>query len=170
MNTTSSRSTGRTPFQLMFGIHMRLKEDLQIRELIEKEWAQMFEEKRDDIRQEAKRKISEIQKENLKGFNKKRKTALEYTEGDLVAIKRTQFGLGLKFSNKFLGPYRITKIMRNHRYTVAKVGEHEGPQETSTSADYMKPWLCFDNEDEMDSEDEINNEDEKKEENKDNHD
>jgi len=95
--------------------------------------------------------------------------ALRYTHGDLVAIKRTQFGPGLKLRNKFLGPYRITKIMRNDRYTVEKVGEHEGPQVTSTSADYMKPWLCFDDETETGSENEMESEDEKKIENKDNH-
>lgn len=44
--------------------------------------------------------------------------------------------------------------MRNNRYTVAKIGEHEGPEETFTSADYMKPWLHFDDTDELESEDE----------------
>lgn len=43
--------------------------------------------------------------------------------------------------------------MRNDRYLVIKVGEHEGPQETSISADYMKPWLHFDDVDEIESED-----------------
>lgn len=54
LNTTPNRSTGQTPFQLMFGVHMRLREDTQIREMIESEWVRMFEKKRDDIRQEAK--------------------------------------------------------------------------------------------------------------------
>lgn len=152
INVTLSRSTGRTPFQLMFGIRMRLKEDVQLRELIESEWARMFEDERDDIREKAREKIAEIQQENLKSFNKKRTTALKYKDGDLVAIKRTQFGPGLKFRNKYLGPYCITKVMRNDRYAVTKIGEHEGPQETSTSADFMKPWLNFDDVDEIESE------------------
>lgn len=141
---TPSRSTGRAPFQLMFGTNARLKENLEIREMIENEWIQMFEEERDDIRQEAKEKIAEIQKENLKSCNRKRKKARKYVDGDIVAIKRTQFGPGLKFRNKFLGPYRVARVMRNDRYIVKKIGEHEGPQETSTSADHIKPWLCAD--------------------------
>ena len=141
LNATPSQSTGKTPFQLMFGTHTRLKEDAQLREMIETEWAQMFEEERNNIRIEAKRKITEIQEENLRNFNKKRKKAQKYREGDLVAIRRTQLGPGRKFCNKFLGPYRIIKTMRNNRYVVTKLGDHEGPQETSTAADSMKLWL-----------------------------
>jgi len=46
----------------------------------------------------------------------------------------------LKLANKYLGPYRIVKALRNNRYVVRKIGDHEGPWETSTAADYMKPW------------------------------
>lgn len=31
--------------------------------------------------------------------------------------------------------------MRHDRYRVEKIGEHEGPRETSTAADSMKPWI-----------------------------
>lgn len=154
LNNTPSRSTGRTPYQLMFGTQTRLKNNPEIREMIESEWERMFEEERDDVRQVAKEKIAEIQRENLKTFNKKRKAALKYSIGDLVAIKRTQLGPGLKFRNKFLGPYRITRVMRNDRYAVVKIGECEGPQETYTSVDYMKPWLYCGDTDESESESE----------------
>ncbi|KYN27495.1 hypothetical protein ALC57_03115, partial [Trachymyrmex cornetzi] len=161
LNATPSRSTSRTPFQVTFGINARLKENLEIREMIENEWMQMFEEERDDIRQRTREKIAEVQKENLKSFNKKRKEAQKYVNGDIVAIKRTQFGPGLKFRNKFLGPYRVVRVMRNDRYTVEKIGEHEGPQETSTSADHMKPWLYADI-DELESEEETEEDDSEK--------
>ncbi|XP_039315302.1 uncharacterized protein LOC105204157 isoform X1 [Solenopsis invicta] len=158
LNATPSRSTDRTPFQLMFGVHMRLKEDPQIREMIEDEWIKMCEEGRDNIRREAKKKIAKIQQENAKSYNKKRKEARLYKEGDLVAIKRTQLGPGIKFKNKFLGPYRVIKIMRNDRYVVSKVGDHEGPRETSTAADCMKLWIPDDYDiDVMTSENEIEN-------------
>ncbi|KAL0103493.1 hypothetical protein PUN28_017622 [Cardiocondyla obscurior] len=60
---------------------------------------------------------------------------------DSKAIKRTQTGSGLKCAAKFLGPYQIIKALRNERYIVRKVGEHEGPNETSTAVDHMKPWV-----------------------------
>ena len=58
-----------------------------------------------------------------------------------MTIKRAQFGSELKLGGKFLGPYRILRTMRNDRYTVEKVREHEGPTHTSTTADFMKPWV-----------------------------
>jgi len=78
---------------------------------------------------------------------------LLHKEGDLVAIKRTQLGPGLKFRDKFLGPYKVIKGLRNDGYIVSKVGHHEGPQETSTSADHMKRWLPDDEETASENED-----------------
>lgn len=49
---------------------MRLKELPEVRELIENEWTQMFNESRDNIRQEAKEKIRETQQANLKNYDK----------------------------------------------------------------------------------------------------
>lgn len=138
LNATPSRSTGNTPFQLMFGTHVKLREDFQVRQLIENEWATMSQGERDQVREEARRTISEVQGQNRRAFNKKRKNATQYEVGDLVAIKRTQAGPGLKFHPKFLGPYSVSKNLRNDRYLAQKLGEHEGPQATSTAADHMK--------------------------------
>lgn len=58
-----------------------------------------------------------------------------------MAIKRTQFGPGLKLKPKYLGPYRVTKLKRNDRYDVEKTDSSaEGPICTSTCAEYMKMW------------------------------
>lgn len=48
---------------------------------------------------------------------------------------------GLKLAAKYLGPYEIVRVLRNDRYNVRTVGEHEGPFQTSSAADYMKPWI-----------------------------
>lgn len=129
-----------TPFKLLFGTNLRMKEDTSIRELIEEEWVKMFEESRDELRSEAKENIQKIQQENRKNYNKRRKETRSFKEDELVAIKRTQSGPGLKLASRFLGPYQITKVLRNDRYLVRKIGETEGPRETSTSIDHMKPW------------------------------
>jgi hypothetical protein len=107
---------------------------------LEKEWISEFQEDRDEIRDHAKDNIAKIQEENRRGFNRKRKEASTYRENDLVAIKRTQQGQGLKLANKYLGPYEIVKVLRSNRYIVRKVGDHEGPWETSIAADYVKLW------------------------------
>ncbi|GFR23617.1 uncharacterized protein TNCT_440241 [Trichonephila clavata] len=45
-----------------------------------------------------------------------------------------------KAESTSLGQYKVVKTKPNDRYNVVKVGSHEGPAATSTSADHMKPW------------------------------
>ena len=122
------------------------------RRLIDEEWGVNFEKQRRELREDAKRKIAATQEENKRNFDKRWKSAKQYLRGDLVAIKRTQFGPGLKLGGKFLGPYRVLRTMRNDRYMVEKVGEHEGPTHTSATADFMKPWVLNAEDDASDSE------------------
>ncbi|GFV32620.1 hypothetical protein TNCV_441121 [Trichonephila clavipes] len=96
MNSTTTRSTKFTPFEVLIGA------------------------------------------ENKKQYNKHRKPAYNYKPGDTVAIQRTQFGTGLKLRPKYFGPYKVTKVNKHDRYEVQKIGQHEGPNVTSTSADKMK--------------------------------
>jgi len=152
LNTTPHRSIGMTPFRLLFGSHARLRDDSDIRELIENEWVTVFGEARDEIRIQAKENIKKIQEENQRSYNKRRKIAKTYCTGDLVAIRRTQQGPGLKFASKYFGPYEVTRVLRNDRYMVRKVGEHEGPMETTTSVDYMKFWIQDEESDGSDAE------------------
>lgn len=154
INTTLSRSTGTDPFHLLFGVHARLRDNPEIRELLEKEWAEAFQSERDELRERAKNNIEKIQRENKRGFDKNRIVAASYKEGDLVAIRRTQRGPGLKLATKYLGPYQIIQVLRNDRYVVQREGEHEGPYRTSTASDHMKPWMQTMSEDEEESDDE----------------
>jgi transposase InsO family protein len=140
LNNVPSRSTGMSPFYLLFGTRMKMKEDPVIRDIIEIETATLYQQEREKSWNRAKQSIAQIQEENKKTYNKKRKIPPRYQEGDIVAIKRTQGGPGLKFAIKYLGPYRVTKTLRNERYIVEKIGEVEGPRTTSTAADHMKPW------------------------------
>lgn len=130
LNSTPSRSTGLTPFELLTGQLMRLRDDLDPRKLIEEDLINSIQEKRSKLREKARNAIEKIQRESRSSCNRKRKKASLYRTGDLVAIKRTQCAPS-KFSSKFLGPYEITKVLRGDRYVVHKVGDHEGPKTTS---------------------------------------
>ena len=57
-----------------------------------------------------------------------------------MAIQRTQKGPGLKLHPELFGPYTIISVLRNDRFLVERVGDHEAPFRTSTSADHMKKW------------------------------
>lgn len=80
------------------------------------------------------------EQENRKTFNSKRKPAQHYDIDDLVPITKTQFATGAKLKTKNSGPYKVTKVKPNDRYDIEKVGLHEGPSKTSTSAVNMKRW------------------------------
>lgn len=147
MNSTITRSTGKTPFEMLFGVTMRTNDDQLLASQLEEALQNDFMERRQEMRNTAKRNIAKLQDENRKTFNRNRKPALKYKIGDLVAIQRTQLGGGLKLKGKFLGPYEVTQIKRQDRYGVMKIGQHEGPNITSTAADLMKPWANNEDED-----------------------
>ncbi|GFX25935.1 transposon Tf2-6 polyprotein [Trichonephila clavipes] len=109
LNSTISLSTKWTPFELLVGVKMRNKEDILIKDLLLEEMAKVLLEQRKFLRNDAKKNIETLQSENRKTYNRRRKKASLYKEGDLVAIQRTQFGAGLKLRPKFLGPYILTK-------------------------------------------------------------
>ncbi|GFX36495.1 transposon Tf2-6 polyprotein [Trichonephila clavipes] len=142
LNSTISRSTKWTPFELLVGTKMRNKEDILIKDLLLEEMAKELLEQREILRNDAKKNIETLHSENRKTYNRRRKKASLYKEGDLVAIQRTQFGAGLKLRPKFLGPYKVTKVNSKDRYEVEKVGQHDGPNSTTTSADLMKHFYA----------------------------
>ncbi|GFS81958.1 retrovirus-related Pol polyprotein from transposon 17.6 [Trichonephila clavipes] len=142
LNSTISRSTKWTPFELLVGIKMRNKEDILIKDLLLEEMAKELLEQREFLRNDAKKNIETLQSENRKTYNRRRKKASLYKEDDLVAIQRTQFGAGLKLRPKFLGPYKVTKVNSKDRYEVENVGQHEAPNSTTTSADLMKHFYA----------------------------
>lgn len=144
LNSTYSRSIDTSPFKLLFGTDMRVNVCPDVLAMLDQDARAIFNEKRDELRRHAVGKIIKVQSENKRNFDKKRKLAKLYETGELVAIKRTQMKPGLKFSAKFLGPYRVVKVLRNDRYTVEKIGEHEGPRQTVTMAEFMKPWIGAD--------------------------
>ena len=90
LNSTSNRSTKWSPFELLTGVTMRNKEDLHLKNLLMEEMVEELQEQRNQLRQDAKRNIQKIQAENKRTYDRKRKKAPEYREGDLVAIQRTQ--------------------------------------------------------------------------------
>ncbi|GFW36341.1 hypothetical protein TNCV_3712621 [Trichonephila clavipes] len=138
LNSIICRSTKWTPFELLVGTKMRNKEDTLMKDLLLEEMAKELLEQREFLRNDAKKNIETLQSENRKTYNRRRKKASLYKEDDLVAIQRTRFGAGLRLRPKFLGPYKVTKVNSKDRYEVEKVGQHEGPNSTTNSADLMK--------------------------------
>ncbi|KAG7295050.1 hypothetical protein JYU34_022520 [Plutella xylostella] len=141
INSTYQRSVGMSPYELLIGTKMRQKEDVELLKLLQEEEHKEFMDSRDKNREMAKIQIMKLQEENRRSYNKKRKESVKYGVGDLVAIKRTQFGTSMKLRAKYLGPYKVMKVKGKDRYDVQKADSSaEGPNNTSTAADCMKPW------------------------------
>lgn len=140
INNTYQRSINMSPFELLMGVKMK-NEDPELLHLIEQEMIERFNETRSEMRAKARQSIQKIQEENRRNYNRKRTAPTEYQQGDLVAIKRTQFVQGAKLHPKYLGPYEVTEKKNNERYGLRKIGTGEGPMNTTSSADMMKPWI-----------------------------
>ena len=116
INSTHTRSISTTPFDLLFGTKMRTPDQCDIHELFREEIVAAFNEDREEIRRNAKEQMVKVQDENRRSYNLRRKKATIYGTGDLVAIKRTQFGPGLKLKPKNLGPYQVVNKKANDTY------------------------------------------------------
>ncbi|GFY21283.1 transposon Ty3-I Gag-Pol polyprotein [Trichonephila clavipes] len=109
LNLTFQRSIKMTPFELLFGTKMKSCQDIEIVELLNDEITAQFQEQRDALRQDAKKQIYKVQDENRRTYNLRRRQAHKYQLHDLVAIKRTQFGPGLKLKQKYLDHTKLQK-------------------------------------------------------------
>jgi len=126
INSSFHRCIGTTPFKLLFGTELRSKANFHLKELLEEELRDQFQSEQSELRHIAKNQILEVLNENRRTYNLRQKEPTKYKLGDLVAIKRTQQGPGLKLRSKFLGSYKITGIKPNDTYNVERVGMQEG--------------------------------------------
>jgi len=108
--------------------------------LVKQEDVSFFDDERKKLRVIARKNIMKIQQENRKSYNRNRKPARQYGVGDLVAIKRTQFGPGSKLRGHYVGPYRISQVKGHDRYEMIRESEGEGPRITTSSVDQMRPY------------------------------
>lgn len=140
INSTYQRSIAKTPFEILTGVRMRQKEDVRMLQHLNEEMVEIFDSEREKMRQEAKRSIEQCQEVQRRGYDRKCKSSRQYNLNDVVAIERTQYGPGLKLKGKYLGPYVVVDSIGRDRYALRKTGSGEGPNETTASADHMKPW------------------------------
>lgn len=139
INATFQRSIGYSPFEILMGVPLRWNDELNLKEILGEEILRDFLEQRENLRDQARLNIQEVQKENRESFNKRRREATVYKIDEVVAIKNTQFSKGKLFPS-FMGPYKILEVLDKDCYKVQKIGEHEGPQVTFSVVDYMKKW------------------------------
>lgn len=116
----------------------------EISDTIEEEIRAEFDSDCEQLRRQATDSILSVQQANKRSFDAKRKETRKYKIGDLVSISKTQFATGAKLRPKIFGLYQVTNVKvkgnETERYDVQRVGIHEGPANTNSSSDNMKPW------------------------------
>ncbi|KAL4708399.1 hypothetical protein ACJJTC_019635 [Scirpophaga incertulas] len=76
-----------------------------------------------------------------------RAPAVVFSEGDLVKISRTNYynkGNSSKLLSKFIGPFRIIKVLGNDRYQIANIpgfGKNKRKFESVVASDRIRPWV-----------------------------
>ena len=105
---------------------MRTSEDSECKHILNEEAMVELDRYRVIVRADAKKNIEKIQNENCNSNNAKSKLEHISELGDLVTIKRTQFASRLKLKGKFLGPYKLVRVLRHGRYEDEKIDDDEG--------------------------------------------
>ena len=124
----------------MPGTKMRLTNIGKTLDLINDEIQSKFNDARNELHDEEKQEILKVDDENRKTKILRRKRASQYKINDLVVIKRTHFGPGLKFNQKYLEPYKIIKVKPNNTYDVENCAFFNEPLKIFTCAESIKLW------------------------------
>ncbi|GBO32748.1 hypothetical protein AVEN_180296-1 [Araneus ventricosus] len=72
INSSTSRCTKYTSFELMMGTKMKNKEDIKVNEVLHEEYLNHLMHERDEMRNDAKKNILKVQEEKRRNYDKKR--------------------------------------------------------------------------------------------------
>lgn len=147
LNNTYHRSINATPGKMLLGYDQRNSDDRNLRDYLDLllEVDHDLEKSRQEIRDNASIVNRAVQQYNKKRYDQKHKRPSLYKEGDLVAIRVTQFktGVNRKLASKYNGPYRVGKILKKNRFVITDVPELgvTPPLNTILSPDKLRPWI-----------------------------
>lgn len=148
LNTTTHKTTQKSPSELLFGFNVKCRSEGILNTIFDDTAVATSPEILSDIRNEAGEKIRQQQEKDRERFNKHRKPAKHYAEGDLVRVQRQvpHDGKSQKLVVKYQGPYRIIKVLPNDRYVVEDTPisrKHGRRYESIVAVDKIQPWLSF---------------------------
>lgn len=143
INNTVNKTTGKRASEIMFGNCMNSEVDPRLNVV--------RQEKGEDslvkIREDVKDKIDEEQVKQKERYDKSRRPARVYSEGELVKISNTNFkndGKSKKLLPQYTGPYRVISVLGNDRYRIVAIpglSSSKHKRKTTVAADRMQPWV-----------------------------
>ena len=98
-----------------------------------------------ELREQISNHISEDQRQQKERYDKTRREATRYQEGDLVMVEITSeqaTGESRKLHPKFKGPFRICRVLVNDRYEVEDLRQGGRRAKTVVAVDRLKSWVA----------------------------
>lgn len=144
INNTCHKTIGRTPAEVMFGVNINSEINPSMNEIVNEVREQTDLQ---TIRENVKDRTDEEQEKQKRHYDKNRRPAQLYNEGDLVKITRTTFdndGKSKKLMSSYIGPYRVTDVLGKDRYRVSAIPgltSSKNKRNTTVAADRMLPWV-----------------------------
>lgn len=147
LNTTVHDVTRKTPTELLLGRTVSNPSQGILNDVID-DIEEGSNKTLQEIRSEASERIKRNQETNKIRYDKHRKKATNYKEGDLVRIVRAVVsapGQSKKLEAKCQGPYRIKKVLPNDRFLVVDtpLTRKGAKYESIVAIDKIYPWLSF---------------------------
>ncbi|KAG6464791.1 hypothetical protein O3G_MSEX014731 [Manduca sexta] len=144
LNNTVQKTIGRKPVEVMFGTFMNGEIHAGLNEILE--------ELREDIdvdtiHNQVKQNIDKEQVKQKERYDRNKRPAKVYNEGDLVKITKITYnndGKSKKLLPAYIGPFRVIKALGQDRYKVAPIPGFSGntiKRTTTVAAERMLPWV-----------------------------
>lgn len=155
INNSESKTTRRTPFELLHGYRPRY--DLgKLRELstTTEDWTCP-----ETLREEIRGAMEEEKEQTKARFDKHRHDHIRYTVGEVVVLSRTPVHTGesTKLQEKYKGPLVVTEVLPGDVYRVAQLAEGARRHFTTTAhVSQLKSWKIAPEEEEEDESEEDN--------------
>lgn len=148
LNTTTHKTTQKTPSELLFGFNIKCRSEGILSEVLDDTVNVPSVDKLAEVRDEAEKRIRDTQIKDRERFNSRRKPAKTYSVGDLVRVERQvpSDGQSQKLVVKYQGPYRVVKLLPNDRYVIEDTPlsrKNNRRYEAVVAVDKMQPWLNF---------------------------
>lgn len=140
LNITYNKGINSTPVEALIGYRSKNPAEAAILNAIQTELQRL---NLDNLRKDIIKHITEDQIIQKERYDKARKKALRYKEGDIVMIAITSepsTGSSRKLRPKYKGSFCVCRVLSNDRYEVRDLRECRKRTKTVAAADRMRFW------------------------------